>query len=415
MLPNKNKKKVARGPRKSRRGARAPNREMAKSPNLGESIGATLGSKLGGFVHRTIGRLFGKGEYRQALASETGVGAEEIAEPNATPEVNSLVQPLSNQDLVPIVHSGREGTIVIRKREFVRTLTISDVAVLSSFKVNPGRLTLFPWLFRMARNFQEYKVLGLAMEYVPTSGFAVGSTNAALGQVVMAFQYNVIYQNGTSFPATSDIALLNMAGATSCSPAAVGACYLECAEHLRTQNQRFVYTEDPSLLEAHSLQNIDVAEFFVRTSGAQNNTFFNCGQLWVTYEIELSLPRVQDPAALLDGSVYSEAIDLYWELERYAGPFDKQQICAVEMERCRLRCLFDTPDFRMWLAKKRCRQVLDDQVSPVELDKRLAQIMADPQATLALDDEEKSEIDGYVHSGLAAPPLGPPPSHRRRA
>lgn len=308
----------------------------------------SVGSKLGEFAGNAIGSLFGMGEYESTLAGELGV--EEVAH-NATPEVNSLVTPLSSSDIVPFMHSDAEGMVTITRREFVKIINISTGGNTTILTVSPTSPT-FPWLRNVAFSWQQWSVTGLAFEYVPTSGFAVGSDSAALGSVAMAFRYNVDEQSAGS-PTHSLTALLNQNGATSHSPGAAGVCYMECDPSQGGANSmnpiRFVETAETKATNWSSAD-FFAADFIVKAQGSQNAVSVEAGQLWVTYEITLYQPRVDTiSVSFLDMPAYAQYKELY---ERYtrlkseSGPYTDREVIEREAELRRITNLFQTEKYK---------------------------------------------------------------------
>ncbi len=58
--------------------------------------------------------------------------------------------------------------VVIRHREFIGNLVGTDTfTVLASLGINPGDSGAFPWLSKIARNFEQYEFLSLKFEYLP--------------------------------------------------------------------------------------------------------------------------------------------------------------------------------------------------------------------------------------------------------
>lgn len=84
------------------------------------------------------------------------------------------------------------GTIEFAHREFIGDLTSSVEFVNTAYPINPGNSTLFPWLSTIARNFEQYQMLGLIFEFKTMSATAVGTTNTGLGTVIMATDYDVL-------------------------------------------------------------------------------------------------------------------------------------------------------------------------------------------------------------------------------
>lgn len=297
---NKNRRRQKRHNRRSR----------AKAPSHG--LGASIGAKLGGWAEKGIGRLFGFGEYQEALEKHVG---SSVVVPEESPQMNSIVAPLSSNDLVPVMHAYGEGSVVIRRREFVKNVDIATGETLLTFQVNPGSRSgaggenLFPWLSQIAPSYQSFQIAGLSIEYVPLSGYAVSSDSAALGTVGISFVYDNISDTYSEWPYTSFESLLNLSGAVSGTPATPMSCYLECDPKTRLRNAQLVRTHQSIADPNYSRQDFDYAALAIRTGGSQNATKAVCGQIWVTYEILLHLPRVPDPFV---GTVV-EYIDPVWQ------------------------------------------------------------------------------------------------------
>jgi hypothetical protein len=337
--------------------------------STGARIGSTIGGALGDFAQNAIGSLFGLGEYETALKEETG--ADEVAH-NATPSVNSLVEPLSSNEIVPFMHTNAEGTVTVRRREFVRTLQINTAGFNYDLFITPTAST-FPWLEKISKSWQQWSVTGLAFEYVPTSGLAVGAESAALGAVSMAFKYNVDEQSSTS-PIHSLTQLLNQNGATSHSPGAVGCCYMECdptqggASGLNAV--RFIATGEV-LSSDWSQSDFTAARFIIKTEGAQNASGVECGQLWVTYEITLYQPRVDEvivtPSSMPSFAKYLALSNRYHRLIAESGPFSDREMIEREAELRRIRNVSSTVEFKDALNRAIYEseiQALEDQLHP---------------------------------------------------
>jgi len=77
--------------------------------------------------------------------------------------------------------------------QWQRVYTDHDpVSVNESYYINPGFETTFPWLSKIAKNFQEYSMLGLVFEYVARSSSQTYQTSGATntGTIVFTTQYN---------------------------------------------------------------------------------------------------------------------------------------------------------------------------------------------------------------------------------
>jgi hypothetical protein len=352
MTPNKNKNKNTRRRRK-RTKTRRPN-HPAPSHKTRSSIGEQIGGALGNMAQKGLGKLFGFGEYHAALANEIGHPAESIIT-SKTPESNSLVEPLSTNDLVPIMHEGSEGSIVVTRREYIRQIAISTADQVLAIEINPGYQAAFPWLHKLARNFQQFRFLGFAAEFVPLSGYAVSSDSATLGQVAFAFAYNVISEGGAAdWPVTSYPGILNMEGAVTGTPATPMSCYMECDPEKSNQLNRFVYL-GATPQYAYSYQNLDCATLVSRAGGSQNLIAALAGQLWFTYEIVLHQPRPQDPVASLDLGDFGEVLREFQELKEFCAPLTDLQAIAFEERRLELRAILSSVTFREHFARAQAK------------------------------------------------------------
>jgi len=349
---------------------------------------------LGGMAQKGLGRIFGFGEYKEALAGEIGTASEAITESN-TPAVNSLVAPLSTNELVPLMHADAEGTIRIARREFIDVIQIANEAIVYQVPIDPGNSVVFPWLHTVAKNYQQYSLLGFAAEYVPTSGVAVASLSAALGQVAMAYKYNV-NEAVSSWPTGSLQGMLNMNGSMSCSPAAPGTCYLECDPRMTNQPVKFVRTGEPLSLY-YSEQNFDCGTLLIRTEGAQDPQPFQCGQLWITYEIMLMNPRPQNPSLLMRDR-FSDLTDELRALKDFIGPMTPSECVRIAARIVELEAFTNSLEF----IQERARSARDYSIAKIEYEHKAPPIS--PAVQALIEEEVKHQEDTTT---MPVPPPSP--------
>lgn len=223
--------------------------------------GASMGTGLGA----ALSRWLGSGDY--------SVGA------------NSIVQrSLKGSDSIPAMHSNNQS-VVIRHKEYIgeirgnQTFTVND-----SFQINPGNQRTFPWLSGVASRFQEYRIKGMVYHYIPSSGTAVSSTDAALGTVMMVTSYRA-----TDSAPTSKVELLNEYWASESVPSDSFCHPIECDPKENPYNVQYVRTGEVPAGDSRMLYDLGVT--YVATSGQQISGKV-LGDLWVTYEIELKKPIV---------------------------------------------------------------------------------------------------------------------------
>lgn len=194
-----------------------------------------------------------------------------------------------------ITNSTTHGGVIIRHREYLRDIFATVEFTNTSFDLNPGITTTFPWLSQIAPSFEQYKMRGLVFEFKSTSADTVlsGAASTALGTVIMATQYNAL-----DTPFTNKFEMENWEYSTSVKPSS--NCYhpVECAPSQTPVSLLYIRTGEPIGDERlYDLGNFNIAvQGMQNTSGDQLATI---GELWCTYEIELYKPKfVQDASTL---------------------------------------------------------------------------------------------------------------------
>lgn len=205
---------------------------------------------------------------------------------------NSLTRHVSNEG---IRFSRGVSSIRVRHREYIGSLgSTGPVFNNTEFPINPGNKALFPWLSGLADSYQCWRPKGMVFEFKSNSATAIGSTNTALGSVVMATNYN------PSDPKdTSRIAMEERDFTTSNSPDKSFYHAIECAagyDPLQT-----FYISDHTSSSDLDPKFVDLATFQVATTGQQAASVL--GELWVSYDVELLKPQAL-PASVSSSTVY---------------------------------------------------------------------------------------------------------------
>jgi hypothetical protein len=185
---------------------------------------------------------------------------------------------------------GAEGCTRVVRREFVTDIT-SGVGALEEtrkYPIDPSFSQTFPWLNGIALHYQKYTVLGLCAEYIPTSGYAVGTSSAALGTVNACFRYDVMDATSPTYgDYTVKKAILGCEGAVSSSPAAGWILPLECADDSTVVPVHLMHNNDTTFSGAQT-QFYRAGDLWLTATGSQSE--FTCGELWLTYDIVLMDP-----------------------------------------------------------------------------------------------------------------------------
>lgn len=268
--------------------------------HLGEKIGKYIGAtgilgkysplaRYGGaLLGHGIGRLRGSGAYRPAYKSKYR-GAHNMfpkSRGNGAYDIPAPSNVLTNQNSPPSFGSNRT---IVRHREFIANITSSNAFQLTKYDINPGLETTFPWLSGIASNYEKYRPLGCIFEFKSTSANALNSTNTALGTVMMAARYNAISQNIPQ----SKMEMLQIENCTSFCPAESAMCGIECARQYNPLDTLYVRLGSNFSIPNGAEQFYDFADFYIATEGMQMSQVI-IGELWVTYEIELLTPVLND-------------------------------------------------------------------------------------------------------------------------
>jgi len=220
------------------------------------SFGARVGAWLGDKAQGLITSLTGSGDY--------------------SVNKNSITQG-------PIEFQAAKNGFRVPHTEYVcDVISAGGSFACSRYAINPLNATLFPWLPNIAQNFEEYRIEGLVAMFKTNSGDAVSSTNAALGSVIIATQYNA-----TDEPFVDKLAMEQYMFATSTVPSCSMMHPVECAKGTSPVDVLFVAGPDSMTIDPRfsTFGIINVA-----TVGQQAAS--NLGEFWVSYDIVFTKPRL---------------------------------------------------------------------------------------------------------------------------
>jgi hypothetical protein len=262
LTPCRRKKNKGRSNKGQQKTAKSTIKKIVKESLImagtlgGEYLGGPAGGVVGAKAGAWLSKISGMGDYHV--------------------RANSLY----HSQTVPAF--GKQ-TVKIRHREYIGDITGSTSFSVVDYDINPGMRQTFPWLSNMANMFEQYKIKGLIFEFISTAGTAVGSTNTALGTVVMATQYNVYKPQFTS-----KIEMENHEFSVSGAPYNSLIHPVECDPSETPYNVHFV--RNSSLADNEDERLYDWGRFTVATVGMQAANVI--GELWVSYDIEFEKPRI---------------------------------------------------------------------------------------------------------------------------
>lgn len=221
----------------------------------------TIGSAIGGAIGHGVGYFTGTGDYR----------------------MNNFASVSQNACTVPGFGKGNNDSVVVTHREYVQDVLGTTAFTATTFALNPGQPTSFPWLAQIACNYEEYEILGMVYEFWSTSGDSVGASNTALGTIIMATEYDP-----TKPVFTSKQAMENYSFATSNKPSQSFFHAVECKKSRSPVKELYVRTGNNT---GTDLRWTDFGNFTLATIG-NPLAGANLGELWVSYKVRLSKPRL---------------------------------------------------------------------------------------------------------------------------
>jgi hypothetical protein len=264
--------------------AKAPKAATKKHPHKGllRSLGSTIGGAAygaeGGIIGATagelLGNLFGWGDYTAApvnyeVANNTTVG---------------FVTPMAAQ--IPMMHT-EDGSCRIRKREFVADVVMTNTFTTSFFFLNPADATTFPWLSKVASNFEQFKFLGLTFGYRSLTANALGVAGSpGMGSITVLTQYDVF-----DSPVFNKQQANNALFATSCKPSENMLHPVECDPEQTPSQPLYTGVNEIAGIADRDLRLNTLGYTSVCTTGAAS--IYNAGELWVTYDVMLYKPMVE--------------------------------------------------------------------------------------------------------------------------
>lgn len=257
--------------------------------NFGTTFGTTVGAAMGGPVGSALGAVVGSGA--DALVKWVSGQGDYVIRGNSYLTGRDAVPQFTNNNRCTMI-SHREYITDIYSGLTYNTSSSSTNFDVQNFRINPSLPDTFPWLSALASNYEQYVVQGMIFEFKSNSGNSIGSTNTALGTVIMATQYNSLAPKFTNKQQME-----NHEFAQSTTPSHNCLHPIEC-DPSQTQCGGIFNTVTPgSGLGDRRLY--DLGEFSIATQGMQG-VGVCLGELWVTYKICFLKPRLTSPSDLWD-------------------------------------------------------------------------------------------------------------------
>ncbi len=234
--------------------------------DAGAITGQRLGSMFGFPMLKGVGRWLGSG-----IGTLMGSGDYSIVGPQPAYNV------LANGNQIPKFNSTRQTNIVCH-REYLGDITGTAAFNNTSYPLNPGLFTTFPWLASVAQNYQQYRLHGIVFEF--RSLITDFVTSGAPGVVIMSTNYNA-----DSPVYNSKQEMENAEYAVATKPTVNLMHGIECNTNQTVLNE--LYVRSGNVPANQDLRLYDLGNFQIATQGNPTQLL---GELWVSYCVEFFKP-----------------------------------------------------------------------------------------------------------------------------
>ena len=228
---------------------------------------ASVGQQLGGLAGGLLGQILGFKKPRAAYKSR------------AAPKSRVTRTYRSKQ----FKTAGTGDGVRLIHREYIQDVFSSEIFKSTSFSINPGLTSTFPWLSAVAQNFEQYKINQMSFQYKTTSSDALNSTDTALGTVIMSTDYNAL-----SPPFINKQQMENNVFTVSTKPSLSQTHPIDTKQKQTPVECFNVRMGDVS---EGDLRLYDLGNFQFATVGMQEADV-NIGELWVEYDITFLKPKL---------------------------------------------------------------------------------------------------------------------------
>lgn len=194
----------------------------------------------------------------------------------------TAVQLKTVRSSTPNIRSLPDGDVIVSHREYFADVNSTNPFTVVSFNINPGRVTMFPWLSNLAMNYERYKFLSLKVH------FRTGAPTTSPGKLGIYADYDAT----DPAPTTKQLAYANR-NFVDC-PIWGNCTWTAASEDLRRLPSYYVYDGNTTEVD-HALDLSDLGVLNVCTSMDPSPNL--SGELFVEYVVQLMTPSPRLPIA----------------------------------------------------------------------------------------------------------------------
>lgn len=251
------------------------------------------------------GSLPGVGKFQGNLLGGVGSSESVLRGMGAYSIQNIKKNVLITPQIPSVRNPRREGATTIRHKEYIGPIVSSSTSgafKIEKYVVNAGNRLCFPFLHKIATQFEQYVVDGLVFEFRSTSS-DTNNSSLQLGSLYMSCNYD---PNDPPFIGARE--MMNSRGAAQCKISENNMYFLECDPKQRATDLLYVRTDSDSS-KTNDARLSDHGVFYIASSGI-GGTSQQLGELYVSYQISLFYPKL--------GSIPSGDAP-YWHIFQDAG------------------------------------------------------------------------------------------------
>lgn len=190
---------------------------------------------------------------------------------------------------------GNKQSIIVQESEYIGEVTSNSTtfSLLTSYPINPGQVSTFPWLSTIAKNYEKYEFLSLQWIYKPeVSQYA---QNGQTGKILMCVDYDA-----SDPPPQNKMQMEDIVPHSDAMP--YQQLKLNCRPKEMHQNSDAKFIRSANLPGQSDIKTYDAGNLFIGTSGIATNTGV-LGELHVKYIVKLSIPVVASQGIPINNSV----------------------------------------------------------------------------------------------------------------
>jgi hypothetical protein len=260
----------------------------------------------GNYFTDAMRRIFNPGDFGKAGNWAGNALSKVVGFGDYTIKKNSIVEsmPRDEEGKISKAFSFSDtgtSTIRVKKREYLGAIVSPASGQTENFtqlqyRIQPTDRNSFPWLASIAGLYTEWCLKGCIYSFESTSSNY--SSSVGLGTIAMATQYN-----SNMLPYSSMESVLQSAYHTRGNPSEDLIHGVECDPKLQASDRLFTRrpgSEGPPNLYDHGV-------LTVATEGLPEGSFgVTLGRIYVTYDVELSLPELPVTAPFMDRFAISQ-------------------------------------------------------------------------------------------------------------